>query len=56
MCILFLRFERVLEDKQYGAVVWWLKNEKNLRGRARIRQSVVKIFVSWCKEYACVSV
>ena len=40
----------VLEGKQYGAVVPWLKNEKSMRGRARIKQ------VRWYKECVCVSV
>ena len=48
--ISFLWFKMVLEGKQYGAVVPWLKNEKSMRGRARIKQ------VRWYKECVCVSV
>ena len=38
--ISFLWFKRVLESEQYDAVVPWLKNEKSVRGRVRIRQRV----------------
>ena len=38
--ISFLWFKRVLESEQYDAVVPWLKNEKIVRGRVRIRQCV----------------
>ena len=38
--ISFLWFKRVLESEQYHAVVPWLKNEKNMHGRDRIRQRV----------------
>ena len=38
--ILLLWFKRVLESEQYDAVVPWLKNEKSVRGRDRIRQRV----------------
>ena len=38
--ISFFRFKRVLEGEQYDVVVPWLKKEKSVRGRARIRQSV----------------
>ena len=38
--ISFLWFKRVLESEQYDAVVLWLKNEKSMHGRDRIRQRV----------------
>ena len=38
--ISFLWFKRVLESEQYDVVVLWLKNEKSVRGRDRIRQHV----------------
>ena len=38
--ISLLWFKRVLESEQYDAVVPWLKNEKSVRGRVRIRQRV----------------
>ena len=38
--ISFLWFKRVLESEQYDAVVPWLKKEKSVRGRDRIRQRV----------------
>ena len=38
--ISFLWFKRVLESEQHDAVVPWLKNEKSVRGRVRIRQRV----------------
>ena len=38
--ISFLWFKRVLGSEQYDAVVPWLKNEKSVRGRVRIRQRV----------------
>ena len=36
----YLWFKSVLEGDQYDAVVPWLKNEKCVRGRGRIRQSL----------------
>ena len=38
--ISLLWFKRVLESEQYDAVVPWLKKEKSVRGRDRIRQRV----------------
>ena len=38
--ISFLWFKRVLESEQHDAVVLWLKNEKSMHGRDRIRQRV----------------
>ena len=38
--ISFLWFKRVLESEQYDAVVLWLKIEKSMHGRDRIRQRV----------------
>ena len=38
--ISFLWFKRILESEQYDAVVPWLKNEKSMHGRDRIRQRI----------------
>ena len=38
--ISFLWFKRVLESEQYDAMVPWLKNEKSIHGRDRIRRRV----------------
>ena len=38
--ISFLWFKRVIKSEQYDAVVPWLKNEKSVSGRDRIRQGV----------------
>ena len=35
--ISFLWLKRVLEGEQYDAKVPWLKSEKSVRGRSRIR-------------------
>ena len=55
--ISFLWFKKVLEGEQYGFVVPWLKKEKNMRGKTRVRQSLEKWrLLLGCARSVCVCV